>query len=706
MTTLYLDIETYSPVPIKHGVYRYAEEAEILLSTYAIDDGPVKVIDHTDLKGHGWLIGGMNAWADMVDVLVAADEVVAHNSMFDRAVLAAHGMFIELHKWRDTMVQAMTHSLPGGLEKLCAILQVPLDQRKMADGKALIQLFCKPRPKNSELRRATRETHPEQWKQFIEYAGLDVEAMRACHKRLPTWNYSGAELELWHLDQRINDRGVAVDVDMAAAAIRTAERVQRGLAARATDLTGGEVASTTQRDALLAHILDAHGVDLPDMKGDTIERRLNDPDLPWEVRELLGNRLEASRASVAKYKAMLRSVSKDGRIRGTLQFAGALRTGRWAGRLIQPQNFKRTPEYLTGKGAEGDAKVAFAAEAIAADAADLFYDKPLEVLASGVPWAIVAPKGKKLVCPDLSNIEGRVLAWLAGEEWKLAAFRHYDENPKDKTRDLYIIGYAKSFGESIADVVADYEAGGQKRQVGKVQELMLGYQGAVGAYVTGAATYRLDLNTLVPALATVPAWAREKAADFWTRAEGDGRTFDLKRDVYTVCHAFTSMWRAANPKTVQFWWDLFDAATCAIASPGQEFPVGRVTFRRDANWMRIRLPSGRYLCYPNPKIDPLSYKGVNQYTRKWQTILTYGGKLAENITQAVACDVLKAAMPNAEAEGYEIVFHVHDELVAEVPDTDEFSADELGEILATNPSWADGLPLAVGGYETYRYRKD
>jgi DNA polymerase len=699
---LWSDIETFSEIPLKHGVHRYVEgNAEILLYQYAIDDGPVHVVD--------WTQEHELEQMEIAELTARADEVVFHKADFDRNVLAAlePELAPALHKTRCTYTQAMAHSLPGGLEKLCSILNVPLGERKHAGGKDLIRLFCKPLPKNMKLRRATRETHPGEWQQFVEYGGADILAMRAIRRVMPVWNYAGAELDLWHLDQRINCRGLPVDVDFAHAAIRTAERVQKRLAEEAADITSGQVASTRQRDKLLAYLLAEHGVGLPDLKGDTVERRIDDPDLPWQVRALLVNRLEATRASTAKYKALLRSVSADGRLRGTMQFAGALRTARWAGRIFQPHNLMRTPKYLAG-----DDEVAFAQDVIASDAADLFFDKPLEVLAAGVPWVICAPKKKKFVAPDLSNIEGRSLAWLAGEEWKLKAFRDADADPKNKAKDLYILGYAKSFSESVEQVVADYIAGGKKRQIGKVQELALGYQGAVGAFVSMSAVYRIDLDELAIALPTMPEAVRAKAAKAYDEAFADGRSFDLAPEVYQVCHCFVQLWRGACPRTVQFWWDLQDATRDAIRNPGEIFRVGpqRIAIRRDGNWMRARLPSGRFLCYPAPKVDPatgkIQYKGVNQYNRRWSTIETYGGKLAENITQAVARDVLAAAMPPAEEAGYEIVFHVHDELVAEVPDTDEYSSDELGEILATNPPWAAGLPLAVGGYETYRYRKD
>jgi DNA polymerase len=690
------DLETYSDVPIRDGVYRYAEGAEILLFTFAIDDEPVRVLDFTTTPALGPV---KNAMED-------ASEVVFHNSMFDRSVLRAKAPALcpPIEKWRDTYVQALAHSLPGGLEKLCAILNVDLDKRKLEIGKQLVRLFCMPRPKNSKIRRATRATHPSEWKQFVDYAVHDVEAMRAIHKKLPTWNYAGAELALWHLDQRINDRGFAVDVALADAAIRIAEREKQRLAARTHLLTGGEVESATQRDKLLAYVLAEHGVQLPDMTADTLERRVNDEDLPEPLRELLKVRLQASSASVAKYKAITRSVCADGRIRGSLQFCGAMRTGRWAGRLVQPQNFMRTPKYLASQ-------VEMAAEAIAHDGADLLYEKPMEVLSAGVPWAIVAPPGKKLVISDLSNIEGRGLAWLANEEWKLQAFEEYDLDPANKAKDLYVLGYARSFRTPIAEVVADYEAGGKMRQIGKVQELALGYQGAVGAFVSMAGVYRIDLNELAAAADTLPKNFYDGGVLAWERAKAEERTFDLERPVYIVCHAFTQMWRRANPKIVEFWYGLEHAVRGAINSPENVFGIGpRLEISRLANWLRIKLPSGRFLCYPSPKVDietgKISYMGVNQYSRRWSRIPTYGGKLAENITQAVARDVMADRMPAIEKLGYWIVLTVHDEVVTEVPDEEMFSDAELSDVLATNPSWADGLPLSANGYETPRYRKD
>lgn len=341
---LWLDLETYSETPITHGTHAYAARAEVMLFAWAIDDGPVSVWDCT--------LNRKDVVRVPVDLLDALDdpevELWAHNSHFDRTVLrhappcrAAPPAARDVERWRDTMVQALSHGLPGSLDALCTVLKVPTDQAKDKAGRQLIQLFCKPRPVTSKVRRATRETHPAEWARFVEYAALDIDAMRAVHQRLPLWNYRGAELALWHLDQRINDRGVAIDLPLVLGAIEAVDAEQRSLARQTREMTAGRVESTTQRDVLLAHVLEEYGVDLPDLRMSTLERRIADPDLPQELRELLAIRLQASTTSTSKYRTLQRGTSADGRLRGTLQFNGASRTGRWAGRLFQPQNIAR-----------------------------------------------------------------------------------------------------------------------------------------------------------------------------------------------------------------------------------------------------------------------------------------------------------------------------------------------------------------------------
>lgn len=649
MTRLWIDTETYSEQPIADGAYKYAESVEIMLWAYALDDGPVAVWDLT-------------TGAPMPDDLAAtlADESVevwAHNSAFDRTMIAAFlgDMAPALSRWRDTMVKAYAHGLPGGLAMLGAALGLSEDQQKMKDGKQLVLLFCKPRPANSKVRRATRETHPEQWAQFVAYAGQDIETMRECDKRMPVWNYQGAELALWHLDQLINDRGVAIDVELAQTAVATATAAKRDLARRAKAMTGGAVENATQRDALLQHVLEEYGVTLPDMQKGTLERRINDPDLPEPLRELLAVRLDATTTSVAKYQKFINATNSDGRLRGTLQFCGAARTGRWAGRLVQLQNLPRPAH----SGEEVEQTIA----AVKANCADLVFDDIMPRLSSAIRGCIVAPAGKKLVVADLSNIEGRVLAWLAGENWKLRAFAEFDAGTGF---DLYILAYARAYGMNPEDVAK------AMRQIGKVMELALGYQGAVGAFSSMAALYGVVLP--------------------------EAKVLEIVK-----------AWRAANSEISDFWYDLERTTKLAIGKPGTTLQCRRLKVRRDGNWLRIGLPSGRALCYPGVRLDDegkVTYMGVNQYTRKWERLHTYGGKLVENATQAVARDVLASAMPVCEEQGYQIVTSVHDELLTEAPDSDEYSDKALAAIMASNPTWADGLPLAAAGFETYRYRKD
>jgi DNA polymerase bacteriophage-type len=687
MTKLWLDFETYSEVPITHGTHVYAAGAEIMLAAWALDDGPVLVEDFT--------VEPMIPDALYEALQDPAVEVWAQNSHFDRTVMRhAWGIEPALPRWRDTMVQALSHGLPGGLGVLCEILKVPTDQAKDKAGRQLIQLFCKPRPDTSKVRRATRLTHPAEWAKFKdEYAPKDIHAMREVHKRLPLWNYKGSELALWHLDQRINDRGVAIDMPLVLSAIDAVGSAQKGLAARTVEMTDGQVASTTQRDALLLHILEAYGIDLPDMQMATLERRIADPELPIELKELLGIRLQASTTSTSKYKTLLKGTSADGRLRGTLQFNGAARTGRWAGRLFQPQNLPR-PVLKQDQ-------IELGIDALKAGCADLVVDNVMELTSSAIRSCIVARKGMKLVVADLSNIEGRDQAWLAGEEWKLQAFRDFDNGSGP---DLYKLAYSKSFGGSPDAVTKD------QRQIGKVQELMLGYEGGVGAFITGAATYRFDIEELArQVLPIAPGWALNEASGFydWTVKQGRS-TFSLSRDAFVASDTVKRVWRNLHPNIAAQWGELKETALAAIECPGITMQCRRLKLRRDGSWLRIALPSGRALCYPSPQVidGAITYMGMNQYSRKWTRLKSYGGKLFENVCQAVARDVMTANMPLIEAAGYEIVLTVHDEVICEAPDRSEFNSTHLSSLLAHNLQWAPDMPLAAAGFETDRYRKD
>lgn len=680
-----LDLETYCDVPIAHGTHRYAERAEIMLFAWGVNGSKVQVVDEAN---------GEKRPAELREALHdPAVRVRAHNSGFDRTVLRHTGTPIPATRWHDTMVKALAHSLPGSLGELCGILGVDADKAKDKTGKQLIHLFCKPRPAGAAIRRATRATHPVEWQRFTDYAALDIYAMREVDAKLPVWNYQGTELALWYLDQAINDRGVAIDMDLVAAAISAVEKAQRVLAKRTQQITNGAVQAATQRDALLEHLLLDYGVALPDMQMATLERRIADPDLPEALRELLGIRLQASTTSTTKYRTLARGTSTDGRLRGTLQFNGASRTGRWAGRLFQPQNLPR-PSMKQDQ-------IDIGVEAMKADCADVLVDNVMALASSAIRGCIVAPKGRKLVVSDLSNIEGRDQAWLAGEQWKLDAFRAFDAGTG---HDLYKLAYSKSFGIAPEDVSKD------QRQVGKVQELALGYEGGVGAFLTFAAAYGIDLEQMAEqAIGAIPQEIVNEAnsALAWTRLN-KRPTFGLSDQAWIVCDSFKRSWRYAHPAISSMWRELGDAVRQAIAHKGTTIVCRTLKVRRDGAWLRIGLPSGRFLCYPSPRDEDgqITYAGVNQYSRKWSRIKTYGGKLFENVCQAVARDVLTHNMPAIEQAGYQIVLTVHDEVICEAPDSDEFNTEHLSALLAANPPWAPGMPLAAGGFEAYRYRKD
>ena len=655
VTTLWLDLETYSTIPIKHGVHKYAEAVEVLLVAVASDDTAVDVWDCAQVPFD---------WRERLQSYIDhADKVVIHNSNFDRTVLRHCGVEIPVEKIDDTMITALAHSLPGSLGQLCDVLGVPQDKSKDKAGRRYIQLFTKPCPKNWKIRRATKETHPDEWEGFVEYARLDVDAMRHVHGRLPNWNSTHGERHLWQLDQRVNDRGVAIDLELAQSAIRAFQRATGALAARAAALTDGQVSSATQRQRFIDYLRDARGFEAEDMTKGTVEGLLKG-ELDPKVRELLEIRQQAAATSPAKYKVLIDATSSDGRLRGTIQFCGAARTGRDAGRIFQPQNLPRTPDWF-----DEDVQEATIA-AFKHDCEDIIYDNVSERCAFAVRGSLVAAPGKKFVIADLSNIEGRVLAWLAGEQWKIEAFKLYD---RGEGPDLYKVTAGRILGKDPYDITKT-----ERQNQGKVPELAGGYGGGLGAY----------------------------------RKMG-GDTFNAMDD--EAIDEIVQAWRKAHPATKKLWYDVEGAVRCAVREPGDSFEVrgllriDTATGPDNVSYVRIRLPSGRYLCYRSMHINEdgqLVYEGINQYTRKWELLETYYGKLVENIVQAISRDVFMTGMRKAEEADYAVVLRVHDELVCEVPDEPRFTHEALAGFMADNPSWAVGLPLSAAGFSTLRYRKE
>lgn len=692
MNNLWNDTETYCAAPIKDGTHRYAEDAEVMLWSYALDDGAVKVWDRCSSSLH-YIDDLSGEWAedplpvgsvprDLRASLADPETLVwFHNGgAFDMPVVR-HALpklyaLVDESRWRDTMVQAYAHALPGALDTLGQVLNLENEKRKHARGRYLVLLFCKP---TKDGKRNTRETHPDEWLEFVRYAGQDIVTMREAHRKMPMWNYRDREAAMWHLDLRINNRGFAVDLDLARGAVAMAASTQARLSDQVREQTDGAVGSATQRDALLAYVLEAHGVSLPDMKSDTLERRLDDPDLPEPVKDLLRIRLQAGRNASAKFKTLLKAVSKDGRLRGCMQFRGAGRTGREAHRLFQPGNLMR-PTFK-------QPQIELAIEATKNGSLDLIFSDCMEALGNTVRGVVVAPPGKKLVVADLANIEGRVAAWLAGEEWKLQAFRDYDTilgydekgEPIRKGHDLYALSYARAFNITPEEVMENKKSGdGLMRQIGKVMELMLQYEGGVSAFITGAATYSIDLDAMAEAaFPTLPADVIGEAESFLsflyrgpeTKAEAalrDALTetdrlavcealkaaklkarHGLAEKTFIVCDSLKRLWRRAHPAISSYWKGDFEnpglqiTVERAINSPGETFTCRRLKIRRDGGWLRIQLPSGRQLCYPNIRIKDLPggktaicYTGLNQYTKQWGDVLTYGGKLLENCIAA------------------------------------------------------------------------
>lgn len=627
MKYLFADLETFSPLNLPQvGSFRYAEDCEILLWGYAIDNEPARVWDCTNPQTKEMPEALAKA---LKEVQAGERKIVWHNGMmFDTVVLAAHGYHIPLEMIVDTMVIAYQHGLPGALGDLCDVLRMPTDKAKDKDGKRLVQLFCKPQPECYKVRRHDRYTKPEDWIKFVNYCRLDVEAERELFKALPKWNCTEWEHRLQVLDAEINRRGMQIDVDLAEAAVELSERNKKLLAEETQRQTNGEVGAATQRDALIDYMAREYGWKIDTMTKAELEKRVDDPSVPEPVRELLKLRLMSTKTSIQKFKALLRRVNKDGRMRGGLQFRGASRTGRWSGRGFQGQNLARPTV--------SQKEIDFATEVLKQrdGTFECFYDDPSVILPNLLRGEIIAPPGKKLIVADYSNVEGRVLAWLAGEEWKLQAFRDFDAG---HGHDLYKLAYAKAFGVKPEDVTKP------QRQIGKVLELALGYGGGAPAFARFAKAYGIDLSDMAEYVkSTAPRAVWLEAVDGYPYFVEKNRTGGLEREPFIACDVLKRLWRKSNPKIVQFWANVGQAVQKAIVSR-EGVRVGYVAFARTESFLVIRLPSGRLLCYPSPKTNPgvgkdsFTYMGVNQFSRKWEKIESYGAKACIAAGTPVLC---------------------------------------------------------------------
>ncbi len=697
MKLFFNDAETYGSARIERGLDVYLTGVDPLIWTYCDETSPVECWD---------IASGArmpNRFQDnMLDERV---KKVAHNAQFDRSVSnVGFDWTIPPNQWHCTMAQAYAHGLPGSLEALGPVMGLPADMLKLANGKKLIQLFCVPKKGKP---RATAQSHPVEWQQFLDYAVGDTAALRELYKRLPTHNYQGEHYDLWVLDQEINERGFYIDQDLCRAAVDICQALKDELNAEVEELTNGIITKATQRERVLHHMVGEYGFMMLDLQADTIKKMLKeDATLTPEARRLLEIRLESAMTSQSKYKRALERVGPDGRMRYTLQFSGAGRTGRHAGRGFQPHNMPRPKRE---------------AEEILEEIIPWILDGSLpfmvndvnQACADAIRGAIIAEPGMELLVGDWSNIEGVCAAWEAGSEKKLAAFRANYADP-DNNPDIYVHGYSESLGVSIESVT------GKQRQMGKGMELSLTYGGGVGAFTSVASSYGLDLDELgrvVPGI--VPAEVYNKADKAWRRAFIRGEDLELEPDVFIACDALKQVWRKANPEIVQMWWDVERAVRWAIERPGSVHHVARCKIWRTPAWLVIQLPSGRRLLYAQPEVrgtveideetgEPKERKIIRYMAAKnkqWHWDRTYGGKIVENITQAIANDILRASMLRADAEGYPQVLHVHDEQVAEVP-VGLYDIKDFLALMEEPLPWAEGLPLKAAGYAATRYRKD
>ncbi len=644
MDTLAIDIETYSDVSLPDcGVHRYtaSPQFEILLFAYSINDEPTKIID---------LASGEEMPEEIMEMLID-DSVIktAFNAAFERNCINRHfGLSLRPEGWRCTAVQASMLSLPLSLEGVGGALN--LDKKKMSEGKDLIRYFCmpcKPTKANGGRTRNLPSDTPEKWELFKTYCIRDVDVEKQIRKKLSKFPIPKKEQELYCMDQRINDRGIMVDRELISHAITCDLLYKEAATKKAYEISGLENPNSVSQ---LKGWLNEKGIEVDSLAKAAVEELVeNSQD---EVSEMMKLRLAMSKTSVKKYEAMERSVCPDGRVHGLLQFYGANRTGRWAGRLVQihnlPQNHMEDLELARSIVKEGRY-----------DLIELFYDSTPEVLSELIRTAFVARPGCRFIVSDFSAIEARVMGYLAGESWVMEEFRGAGK--------IYEQTAAKMFHIPIEEITK----GSPYRARGKVASLACQYGGAEGALVSMGA-----LN-----------FVKEE---------------ELK--------GLVQSWRNANPHIVNYWYEI-DGAVKAAVKERKITTVGKVTVYYQSGMLKITLPSGRVLSYVRPRMttnrfgsESVSYEGVGT-NRKWTRIESYGAKFCENIVQAMARDVLAEAMLRLEKSGFDIVCHIHDEVVLEVPEG-RSSVEEVNQIMAVCPDWCAGLPLKAAGFESPFYKKD
>lgn len=655
MDVLNIDIETYSSIDIgKSGLYKYAQsnDFEILLFAYSLNGSEVKVID---------LAQGETVPDEVIKRLSdTKTELRAYNANFEWYCLNRAGFKTNLEQWKCTMIHAYYAGFPGGLGKVGKALGFEEDKKKDMSGKALIRYFsvpCKATRANGGRTRNLPYHDLDKWNLFVEYNRQDVVAEMAIMNKLKSVKVPEGEWEQWRMDIRMNERGIAIDTDLVDSSLWISEYWNERLMNEARDITGLDNPNSTSQ---LLEWLKSQDVKVENLQKATVEKLIK--EVTGKVKRVLEIRKELSKTSTKKYVAMKAALGEQNRVRGLLQFYGANRTGRWAGRLVQVQNLPRN--YI--QNLSGTREVVKRKDVATLE---ILYGNIPDTLSQLIRTAFIPEEGKKFVIADFSAIEARVIAWLAGEHWRSEVFKTHGK--------IYEASASQMFGvpiEKIKKGNPEYAL----RQKGKVAELALGYQGGPGALkAMGALNMGLTEEEL-------PGIVR--------------------------------MWRDSNKNITGLWWAIGSTAIEVVEGGGRK-AVNGIIFEKEGDlsngldFLTVLLPSGRKLYYVNPGTrlnswdsKVITYMAQNQTTGKWETAETYGGKLVENIVQAIARDCLAVSIKRLTEKKFKIVMHIHDEVVIEAPM--ETTVDEVCEIMGQEIEWAKGLLLRADGFETMYYKKD
>lgn len=657
MRHLSIDIETFSTVDIKKsGLYKYVQspDFQILLFAYSFDGGQVHIID----LAQGEIL------PPEITAALQDPSVIKHayNASFEWYSLNKF-YYSPLEQWRCTMVHGLYCGYTAGLAATAAALGLPEDKRKMALGSALIKTFCvpvKPTNKNGQRRRNLPHHEPEKWELFKEYCKQDVVTEMEIERRLSKFPVPEQEQRLWELDQRINSYGVKVDQELIEGALYCSGKINRELLEEAAELSGLKNPKSVKQ--LTKWLEEETGEEISDLQKGTVKELIVTTNSD-AARRMLQIRQELSKTSIKKYAAMAEVLCSDGRVRGLLQFYGANRTGRWAGRLVQVQNLPKN--YL-----ESLSHARQSVKEKKVDGLKVVYGNVPDTLSQLIRTAFIPSPGNIFIVADFNAIEARIIAWLAGEQWRLEVFATHGR--------IYEASASQMFGvpiEKIARGNPEYEL----RQKGKVAELALGYQGSTGAL---AALGALDMGLTEEELTEL-----------------------VKR------------WRASNRRIVELWYSIENGAL-EVMRTEQPVVIRGLVLAREGDYyngqdfLTITLPSKRKLFYPQPFLhnnefgrEALYYRGINQETKKWETISTYGGKLTENIVQAIARDCLAESLKRLDAAGYQAVITVHDEVILDVP-VEKADIKTITDIMGFPIAWAPGLQLRAEGFRTVFYKKE